>query len=89
MSESEFKNCKSQTARPDPYQNEMGDPEVELEVQAPAQVTSRAFLCASIQDHAHRIAQFCFRVRRFSYLECAEISSEVKCTKNCPMKMEV
>ena len=65
MSESEFKNCKPQSARPDPYQNEMGDSEVELEAQAPAQVTSRAFLCVSRRDHAHRNAQFCVQVHRF------------------------
>ena len=65
MSESEFKNCKPQSARPDPYQNEMVDSEVELEAQAPAQVTSRAFLCVSRQDHAHRNIQFCVQVHKF------------------------
>ena len=58
MTESELKNCKPQSARPDPYQNETGDPEVELEAQAPAQVTGRAFLCASWQD-------LCFQVHGF------------------------
>ena len=58
MSESEIKTCKPQSARPDPYQSEVGDPEVELAAQAPGKVTSRAFLCVSRHDHAHRIAQF-------------------------------
>lgn len=58
----------------------MGDPEVELEVQAPAQVTNRAFLRVSKEDHAHRIVQFCFQVRRSC--KYMEISFKIKRATN-------
>ena len=58
LSVPEFKSCKPQSARPDPYQTEMGDPGVELEAQAAAGASDKqGFLCGSRQDHAHRIAQ--------------------------------
>ena len=84
-----LKNCKPQRARPDRYQNEMGDPEVELEAQAPAQVTTRAFWCVSRQDHAHRIAQLPSQVRRFLYRVHGHLLQNQVRKNVCPMKMHV
>ena len=80
MSESEFKNCKPQSARPDPYQNEMGDSEVKLEAQAPAQMTSMGLLvCFKTGPCSQNCSTLCSSAQ--ISVEYTEISSKIKCTK--------